>query len=121
MHWIGILLAALLVAWILLPRLFWLPADQAAQKLRNGALLIDVRTRGEFSSHAVPGALNLPLHELQQGIQSNGIDPDREILLNCASGMRSATAARQLKAIGYRNIWNVGGLGRALKITRPDS
>ncbi len=75
----------------------------------NTPLVVDVRTPGEFHGGAYPGAINIPLDELQSKINELG-SKDREITLYCASGARSAYAQRMLMQLGYTKVQNGGGL-----------
>ena len=47
-----------------------LPPEEARKHLQEGAVLIDVRTKGEFSGGNLPGAVNIPLDSLQSGIEA---------------------------------------------------
>ncbi len=75
----------------------------------TGPLIVDVRTVDEFSYGAVPGAVNIPLDELQGRIEELG-DKNRQITLYCASGARSSYALRVLQQMGFSNLENGGGL-----------
>lgn len=75
----------------------------------NGPLVLDVRTPEEFSYGAYPGAVNIPLDALESKVDEIG-DKNREITLYCASGARSAYGANILKAYGFTNLKNGGGL-----------
>lgn len=85
--------------------------DDLAEKVKaGGAVIIDVREPGEFAGGRVPGAINIPLGQLRE--RAGKLDPQAETLLICASGSRSATAARQLKALGFTEAYSVkGGMG----------
>ena len=72
-------------------------------------LIIDVRTPGEFRSGAYPGAINIPLDDLQIRINELG-SQSREITLYCASGARSAYGQRVLQQMGFTNVKNGGGI-----------
>ena len=79
------------------------------EKIKQGALVVDVRTEDEFMDGAFPGAVNIPLGELQQRFAE--LEPkDKVIVLYCASGARSAMAARILKGAGWKDVVNAGGL-----------
>lgn len=81
-------------------KLFRLPdKGLLKEKLQNGALLLDVRTVEEFDEGSVKGSLNLPLMELPEKI--NKLDKDREIVVICESGARSAQAVRYLNSRGF--------------------
>lgn len=83
------------------------------KKVTTETLIVDVRTREEFARGAYPGALNIPLDELEFRIDEVG-NKDRNIILYCASGSRSAYAARFLSSYGYKNVENGGGLMRMM-------
>lgn len=78
-------------------------------KIKGGALVIDVRTPDEFADEYYPGAKNIPLAALQA--RMNELGPrETPIVLYCASGARSASAARLLSVAGYSDVVNAGGL-----------
>jgi phage shock protein E len=78
------------------------------QKLESGAIIIDVRTPDEFRDGAYPGAKNIPLSDL--GRRLGEIPKDRPVVLYCASGARSSSAARAMRQAGYADVINAGGL-----------
>ena len=80
-----------------------------ANKVSNGPLVVDVRSKGEFSGGAYPGAVNIPLDELPNRINELG-DKNRDITLYCASGARSAYGQQVLQHLGFSNVKNGGGL-----------
>ncbi len=88
-------------------------ADAAARVRSGDALLVDVREPSEWSAGVAKGAALLPLSDLG-GARTRWKDflaraGDREVLLYCASGMRSGSAARILAGEGF-NAANTGGL-----------
>jgi phage shock protein E len=79
------------------------------KKIKEGAVVVDVRTEDEYSDEHFPKALNIPVGEL--GARASEIGPkDKAIILYCASGARSALGARILKSLGYADVTNAGGL-----------
>lgn len=74
----------------------------------NGAVIIDVRTKPEFSSGHIKGSKNIPLNSLQNNLNKLK-DKEQPIITCCASGMRSASAKQILKSNGYQNVYNGGG------------
>ncbi len=74
--------------------------------LSQGARVVDVRSRAEFSAGARAGSLNIPLDELDRG--TNDLDREKPIILCCASGTRSSMAAAVLKRKGFKNVVNAG-------------
>lgn len=81
-----------------------------AAVLADGAYVIDVRTKGEFSGAHYPGAVNIPVDTLDKHTKKLGA-PDRPIVVYCASGARSSQAAALLRTAGFTNVTNAGGLG----------
>ena len=88
----------------------------------NSPLVVDVRTSEEFEDGAYPGAINIPLDELQMKINELG-NTSREITLYCASGARSAYGQRMLMQMGFANVTNGGGLSAmmARQSTKPSA
>ena len=82
-------------------------------KIKAGALVVDVRTREEFAEEAFPGAVNIPLDEFAARVGELGAK-DRPVILYCASGARSAAALRFLKKEGFTDAVNAGGLDSLL-------
>ena len=78
------------------------------EKLESGAIIVDVRSPDEFRDGAYPGAKNIPLGEL--GSRLGEIPKDKPVVLYCASGARSSSAARAMKQAGYVDVINAGGL-----------
>lgn len=73
-------------------------------------LIIDVRTPGEFMGGAFPEAVNIPLDDIMAGKGELGSDTNREIIVYCASGARSAYAQQVIQQRGYTNVTNGGGI-----------
>lgn len=73
------------------------------------SLIIDVRTLGEFRSGHIPNAKNIPVQDLSSKINTLDHYKDEEIILYCASGARSASAARLLASNGFNKIYNLSG------------
>ena len=79
------------------------------EMIKSGAKIVDVRTPEEFEEESFPNAVNIPVNEVQSRISEFG-EIDKPIIVYCASGSRSAYAARILKNSGYKNVVNAGGL-----------
>lgn len=84
-------------------------ASNVKDMIKAGAKIVDVRSAGEFADEAYPGAINVPLNLIPAKVDELG-PKDGPIVLYCASGARSASAARFLKEAGFTNIVNAGGL-----------
>jgi len=81
----------------------------------KGAVILDVRTTGEFAGGHVKGSVNIPLDRLQQQLKK--LPKGKPVIACCLSGARSGSAVSILKAQGYE-AYNGGGwsgLDRALK------
>ena len=76
--------------------------------LQRGAVIVDVRSRGEYAGGHIKGSLNIPLDQLQ-GNLSKLKDKNKPVITCCASGMRSASARAILKSNGYSEVYNGGG------------
>jgi len=86
-----------------------MPSSMVSEKIKAGARIIDVRTPDEFADGSYPKAKNIPLAVLQARI--NELEPkDKAVVVFCASGARSAQAARLLKQAGFVDVVNAGGL-----------
>lgn len=81
----------------------------ANEKIRAGALVLDVRTPAEYQQRHYPQALNIPVQELESRLGELK-DKKRAIVVYCASGMRSASAVGILQAAGFADVTNGGGL-----------
>jgi phage shock protein E len=86
--------------------------------IEQGALLIDVRSEGEFQSGTIEGSLNIPHSEIESLTQAIGDDPDRKVVLYCGSGKRAERAKKQLEENGFTGIFNATGYD-ALMATKP--
>jgi phage shock protein E len=83
------------------------PPTDFQQLVKNGAQIIDVRTKGEFESGHIRGSVNIPLNTLESHLKK--IKKDKPVITVCASGMRSASAKAILKSRGYNDVYNGGG------------
>ena len=111
-----IVIAGAVIAFLLLKRLSLVTPATAREWLNKGALVIDVRSEGEFQERHLPGAINIPLGRLGDEMARRAPDKEQAILLHCLSGTRSGMAKARLKQMGYRNVFNLGSYGRAAGI-----
>jgi phage shock protein E len=101
----------------LLKKIFGINSTDYGRLIADGALVVDVRSPGEFSGGHIKGALNLPVEQLGSLLKKLP-DKDRAIITCCASGMRSAAARSLLKSKGYTQVYNAGPWQRLIKHTR---
>ena len=78
--------------------------------MENNAVLLDVRTPEEHKSGYLEGAVLLPLADLESKISSKVSDKNTPVYIYCRSGRRAGTAVEKLKAMGYTDLHNLGGL-----------
>ena len=112
--WIAVVGAV--AAFLVLKRLTLVTPAAAREWLDKGAIVIDVRSEGEFQERHLPGAINIPLGRLREGIARRAPDKEQPLLLHCLSGGRSGMGQRMLKQAGYSHVFNLGSYGRAEKI-----
>jgi phage shock protein E len=83
------------------------PKVDYAELIKKGAIVLDVRTKGEYSSGHIRGSLNIPVDQLSNNT-SRFTDKNKVIITCCASGMRSGAAKSMLKSKGYTQVFNGG-------------
>ncbi|MBL7964456.1 MAG: rhodanese-like domain-containing protein [Flavobacteriales bacterium] len=75
------------------------PKADIAQLIREGAIIVDVRTPGEFAAGHPKGAVNIPLDRLVSGIVK--LDKSKTVITCCRSGARSGVATDLLRQNGF--------------------
>jgi sulfur-carrier protein adenylyltransferase/sulfurtransferase len=86
-------------------------ADELRRK--PGAVVLDVREPDEYEQGAIPGALHIPRGQLESTIEGRVPDRSVPVVVHCASGVRSAFAAKTLAELGYTDVVSViGGFNR---------
>ena len=76
---------------------------------KPGIQLLDVRTPAEFKGGSIAGAKNLNIYDANFNRQIENLDKTRPVLVYCAKGGRSATAAEQLKRAGFKEVYDLPG------------
>ena len=84
------------------------PKTDYSALLQQGAMIVDVRTKGEYAGGHIKGSINIPLDVLGNNL-SKFNNKNAPIITCCASGMRSASAVSLLKSKGYTQVYNGGG------------
>jgi sulfur-carrier protein adenylyltransferase/sulfurtransferase len=85
------------------------PAE-VSEHLGNGITLIDVRESEEWDAGHIPGAKHVPRGYLESRVEAAAPDKDARVILYCASGQRSALAAKTLEELlGYSNVASMNG------------
>ncbi|MDR2732101.1 MAG: rhodanese-like domain-containing protein [Fibromonadaceae bacterium] len=84
-------------------------AHKMMQELKSYTLL-DVRTENEFKEKRIKGAILIPDHEVKPRAEKELTDKNQPILIYCRSGRRSAKAAEELTILGYKKVYDFGGI-----------
>ena len=83
------------------------PKVDYAELVKQGAIILDVRSKDEYTSGHIRGSINIPVNKLTDNLKKLKTK-DKPIITCCASGMRSASAKGILKSNGYSNVHNGG-------------
>ncbi|WP_100074737.1 rhodanese-like domain-containing protein [Chryseobacterium camelliae] len=88
--------------------LFGMDKTDYAALLKEGAVILDVRSKSEYDGGHIKNSVNIPVDQLQ-GNLSKLKDKNKPVITCCASGIRSASAKSILQNNGYKNVYNGGG------------
>ena len=83
------------------------PSVDYAQLVKNGAIILDVRSKGEYASGHIKGSMNIAVDQLSINL-NRFKNKEQAIITCCASGMRSAAAKNILKSNGFTQVHNGG-------------
>jgi len=83
------------------------PTVNYAELVQQGAIILDVRSKGEFAGGHIKGSVNISVDVLGKNL-TQFKDKNQAIITCCASGMRSASAKGLLKSKGFLNVYNGG-------------
>ena len=84
------------------------PAVDYAALVKQGAIILDVRSKGEYIREHIKGSMNISVDQLKNNLNRLP-DKNKIIITCCASGVRSASAKSILKSSGYAHVHNGGG------------
>ena len=90
----------------LLKKLFKSTEVDLSQLIKDGATIIDVRSKGEFATGHVKRSINIPLEQIATSVDK--LKSHSHIITCCRSGNRSGMAMRTLKSKGLKNVTNGG-------------
>ena len=82
---------------------------EAIDRMRGGAVLIDVREDNEFETAHAEGAKHMSRGIIDRDIVQTFPDKNTELILYCGGGFRSALAADMIQKMGYTNVWSMAG------------
>jgi rhodanese-related sulfurtransferase len=83
------------------------PKIDYSELLKQGAVILDVRSKGEYQGGHIKGSVNIPVDVLRNNLSK--LNKEKPIITCCASGMRSASAKSILKSNGFTEVYNGGG------------
>lgn len=83
------------------------PQVDYAALVKQGAIIVDVRSKAEYADGHIKGSINIPLQNLEANIGK--LKKDKPVITCCASGMRSASAKGILQSKGFAEVHNGGG------------
>ena len=86
--------------------------DEAKKMMEtdDGHVIVDVRRADEYASGHIPGAILIPNETIGKEKPVELSDLDQIILVYCRSGNRSSQAAKKLADLGYKNVYDFGGI-----------
>ncbi len=85
------------------------PKDAAAMRVRNKAVIVDVRENGDWNEHQIHGAIHIPLSQLNERLPELEAYKNSPVITQCQAGMRSAQAQLILKAAGFSKVYLMNG------------
>ena len=86
-------------------------ATEAKELMEQGGVtIVDVRTAGEYEEKHIKGALLLPVESIKESPPKQLPNKDATLLVYCRTGVRSRSASEKLISVGYRNVYDFGGI-----------
>ena len=82
-------------------------ALESKLKNKENFILLDVRTDREYFLSSIEGSLHMPMNTIAEGYTS--LDKDKEIIVQCKSGVRSEKVCEFLLNNGFKNVKNLAG------------
>lgn len=104
---LAVVLAIGVAAYLVFGRGREIQGGDARKLVAAGARLLDVRLPEEYARGHLPGALNIPVQELDRRVAEAG-PTDGELVVYCRSGHRSSRAAEILRQHGFSKVHNLG-------------
>jgi rhodanese-related sulfurtransferase len=89
--------------------------EDAQEKIKSGANLIDVREDNEFEAGHAADAIHMGRGIIERDIVGEFPEKDAELILYCGGGFRSALSADMLQKMGYTNVFSMAGGWKAWK------
>jgi Rhodanese-related sulfurtransferase len=87
--------------------LFGMDKTDYADLVKQGAVIVDVRSKREYAGGHIKNSINIPVDQLEKNLSK--LNKEKTIITCCASGMRSASAKNILQNNGFKSVHNGGG------------
>lgn len=86
------------------------PKEAAKVIADQDPVVLDVRTKTEFDSGHIEGAINVPIDSLNEGVVAKVIPGKSDpVIVYCKSGIRSSIASGEMEKMGYTGIMDMAG------------
>jgi len=86
-------------------------AEEAKKMMDEGGVtVVDVRRADEYAAKHIPGAILVPNESIKEEQPEALPDKDAVLLIHCRTGIRSKDASDKLVAMGYKNVYDFGGI-----------
>jgi rhodanese-related sulfurtransferase len=85
------------------------PKEASAMYADKKAVIVDVREDSEWNEQHVPGAIHIPLAQLNERLSELKQYKDSTVITQCKTGRRSAKALDELKSAGFSKVYNMDG------------
>lgn len=118
-------LSGIMVLWPTLAKMFSGSREigtlEATRLMNNGnALVLDIRDTGEFNGGRIPKSKNIPLSEIGKRVDEISKFKDKPVIVTCRTNNRASSAARQLKQLGFADVYQLaGGFGAWQQASLP--
>lgn len=83
------------------------PQELKEKMAKGGVVVLDVRENDEVANCRIPKSVHIPLAEVSARVKE--LDPEKEIVVYCAAGVRSARASKILDGAGFKKVRNLKG------------
>jgi len=84
----------------------------------DGAVVVDVRTPAEFTDGHIPGAINIPQHQLTLAEKCLR-EKSAPVVVYCNRGIRSVAAVRMLERLGFERVYDLGCASNVERLQLP--
>lgn len=84
-------------------------SEELRNKIMQGAILLDVRSKQEYQEGHIQGAINIPEYEIERRVEREIPKKNQLIVIYCQYGARSRNIYMKMKKMGYSNMYNLSG------------